>query len=426
MITPGNIVNATLRFARNASLVLLITLLLMELALRAVGFSRVVLYEPDPLLGWSGRAGAEGVYRDEGHSAVRISSAGVRDRERTKEKPADTWRIAVLGDSYTEALQVSEDKRFTSVMERLLAECGAGDGRRPEVLNFGISGFGTVQEYLLLQDRVFRYSPDVVVLAFLPGNDITDNVRAFDSSQPSRPFATLSATGQIVWDRSFEDSRSFRFKSGAVYRAALRVSDYSRVVQATFSVRDLWRRKRAFEADRRRARERTENVAEAGLSSGAYNTPQTPEWQHAWKLAERLIEEMNRLTAQKGAQFLLVTLSSGFQVHPDALRSAGNRGESDRPNPFYADDRLQAFAAQRGIEIVSLARPLALYAQRNKVFLHGFPSAGRGFSINTNILGSGHWNEEGHRLAGDLIARHLCRENRMAGGSAALARLPVR
>ena len=140
----------------------------MELALRAMGFSRAILFQPDALIGWSGRPGAEGVYLDEGSAEVRISSAGTRDRERIVVKPRDVWRVAVLGDSFTDALQVPEDKRFTSVMERLLAGCDAGGGRRVEVLNFGVSGFGTAQEYLLLKDRVPRYAPDVVVLAFLP------------------------------------------------------------------------------------------------------------------------------------------------------------------------------------------------------------------------------------------------------------------
>jgi hypothetical protein len=38
------------------------------------------------------------------------------------------------------------------------------------------------------------------------------------------------------------------------------------------------------------------------------------------------------------------------------------------------------------------------YADQNKVFLHGFGSD----------LGNGHWNAEGHRLASDLIAQHMC------------------
>ncbi len=422
MSTSGKgTVNRVLVLARNAVLIGLITALLMELALRAVGFSRAVLYEPDPVVGWSGRPGAEGIYLDEGIAAIRISSAGVRDRERIVVKPGDVWRVAVLGDSYTEALQVAEDKRFTSVTERLLAGCDAGGGRRVEVLNFGVSGFGTAQEFLLLKNRVLRYAPDVVVLAFLPGNDITDNVRALDPSMAARPYVTLNDGGQVVWDRSFKDTRSFRFKSGPVYRTALSVSDFSRVVQAVFFVRDMWRDKRLLEAGRREKKGQIEKTGEQGLSDGVYAPPRTPEWLQAWKIAERLIEEMSSLTSQGKARFLLVTLSGGIQVYPDAKRSAEAAARWGVADLFYADDRLHAFAVQRKIEVLSLARPLAEYAQRKKVFLHGFLHATRRLSLNMNVLGSGHWNEDGHRVAGELIARYLCRGRLIADKSDAIA-----
>jgi hypothetical protein len=383
----------------------------MELALRALGFSRALFYQPDSLLGWSGRPGAQGIYLDEGSAEVRISSAGVRDREHSIVKPADVWRVAVLGDSYTEALQVAEDKRFTAVIERLLTECDAGGGRRVEVLNFGVSGFGTAQEYLLLRDRVLRYAPDVVVLAFLPGNDITDNVRALDPSLASRPYVTLNGSAQIAWDRSFEGSRSFRIKSSALYRALLSASDFSRVVQAAFFVRHRWRYKRFVAADREEMQGQLAKAGEPGLSAGVYAPPRTPEWRQAWNIAERLIEEMSRLTAQSATRFLLVTLSSAIQADPDLKRSSAVAEGHGVADLFYADDRLHAFAIQRGIEVLSLARPLAEYARRNNVLLHGFPGKTRMLGMNMNALGSGHWNEHGHQAAGEMIARYFCQRS---------------
>ena len=403
MNAPGrSLTRKVFAFAWSAILIGLITLLMLEVVLRVIGFSRTILYEPDSLIGWSGRPGAEGIYRDEGRAEIGMSSAGVRDRERTVAKPRDVWRVAVLGDSFTEALQVAEDKRFTSVMEGLLTECDAGKGRRVEVLNFGVSGFGTAQEYLLLKDRVLSYAPDVIVLAFLPGNDITDNVRALDQSLASRPYVTLNGSGQLAWDRSFEDSPSFRIKSSAIFRAVLLASDFSRVIQGAFFVHDKWRMKRTAEAGKK-----TSKQIEQGLSDGQYAPPRTLEWQQAWKITEKLIEKMNSLTTHSGARFLLVTLSSGIQVQPDAKRSAEAAARLGVADLFYADDRLQAFAVQKKIEVVSLARPLAEYARRENVFLHGFPET---------TLGSGHWNEKGHQAAGELIARYLCR--RPASGKA--------
>jgi len=38
------------------------------------------------------------------------------------------------------------------------------------------------------------------------------------------------------------------------------------------------------------------------------------------------------------------------------------------------------------------------YADQNKAYLHGF----------AGDIGNGHWNQLGHRIAGELIAGDLC------------------
>src|SRR5437879_1834372 len=119
---------------------------------------------------------------------------------------------------------------------------------------------------------------------------------------------------------------------------------------------------------------------------------------------------MSNLTTQIKARFLLVTLSGGIQVHPDAKRSAEAAAKYGVADLFYADDRLHAFAVQRKIEVLSLARPLAEYAQRKTVFLHGFPATTRRLGMNMNVLGSGHWNEEGRRTAEALAHSYSCRK----------------
>lgn len=118
-------------------------LLIAEIALRIIGFSYPIFYAPDQYRGYSLRPGMEGWYHLEGGSYVRINSGGLRDREHSKIKPADTLRIAVLGDSYAEALQVPVENAFWAVMERRLRECQTFAGRKVEVINFGVSGYGT-------------------------------------------------------------------------------------------------------------------------------------------------------------------------------------------------------------------------------------------------------------------------------------------
>src|SRR3954451_24733872 len=120
-----------------------------------------------------------GWYTREGRSWVAINSDGFRDVEHAVEKPPDVYRIAVIGDSYVEALQVNRDEMFTNHIAPAAANCDALAGKRIETLTFGVSGYGTAQELLMLREKVFKYSPDLVLLVFTTNNDVSDNFKAF-------------------------------------------------------------------------------------------------------------------------------------------------------------------------------------------------------------------------------------------------------
>ena len=114
--------------------------------------------------------------------SLTINSRGLRDRDYPFKKPADVTRILVLGDSFTWGYGVADDEIFTEVLETRLAESAA----EYEVINSGVSGWGTDQEYLFLVNEGFRYAPDIVVLAFFLLNDPVENVssRVYEMNKP--------------------------------------------------------------------------------------------------------------------------------------------------------------------------------------------------------------------------------------------------
>jgi len=103
-----------------------------------------------------------------------INSQGLRDRERPIEKRHGDTRLLVLGDSFAWGYGVSDDEVFSKVLERRLED----DHENIEVINTGVSGWGTDQEYLYLIDKGFAYAPDIVVLAFFLRNDTINNVHS--------------------------------------------------------------------------------------------------------------------------------------------------------------------------------------------------------------------------------------------------------
>jgi hypothetical protein len=110
----------------------------------------------------------------DGHWQFVTNSQGFRSYEDFHlEKPAGVFRVIALGDSMTEGFEVRQNYTFPMVLERYLRK----NGIKAEVFNTGISGFGTAEELLYLENAGIKYQPDAVVLGFY-GNDFDDNVRS--------------------------------------------------------------------------------------------------------------------------------------------------------------------------------------------------------------------------------------------------------
>jgi hypothetical protein len=98
---------------------------------------------------------------------------GFRDtRHFEYQKPPGTLRVLVLGDSHTQGYEARQDHTYSAFLERYLRHRGV----QAEVLNTGVSGFGTAEELLFLENEGVRYQPDYVVLGFF-ANDYEDNLK---------------------------------------------------------------------------------------------------------------------------------------------------------------------------------------------------------------------------------------------------------
>lgn len=175
---------------------------LLEVVLAAGRAGEQEFVKIDPAVGFVHLENKRVTFRSEGFSSEAINSHGFRDRERKLAKPAGTLRVAVLGDSKVEAFQVPLDQTFPSKLERKLRASGNG---ACEVLNFGMSGYSTGQEYLLFLNRVAAYKPDITILAFHIG-DSDENCTA-DGALASlpRPYFSLDPAGRLAIDYSLLD-----------------------------------------------------------------------------------------------------------------------------------------------------------------------------------------------------------------------------
>jgi hypothetical protein len=373
-----------------------IGIFLFEIGLRLVGISYPSFYKTDEYRGYALRPGAEGWSRSEGEAYIKINSVGLRDREHTKVKPANTIRLAILGDSYAEANQVSIQDTFWAVLERNLAKCPFLSGREVEVINFGVSGYGTAQELMTLRHKVWDYSPDIVVLAFLTGNDVTDNFRAF-GADPLRPYFEYK-NGDLVLDDGFRKEVAYRARQTLLASVGYWAINYSRVVQIINAAQHKFF---AYFREKPEIQDQDKSIdEELGLDSKIYLEPSDQDWRDAWQVTGRLIVLMRDEVKKHEADFWVVTLSNAIQVHPDPSVRQAFMQRLGVSTLFYPDLRIKALGAREGFPALNLAQKFQLYAEQHGVFLHGFhPNLGRG-----------HWNARGHRLAGEVIADNLCED----------------
>jgi lysophospholipase L1-like esterase len=200
----------------------LMSLLLAEGAVRVI--KHKVPFQPDPDLlrslrpnveadvmsseseeNWNGASAPVPRVHFAGKS--RTNNIGFRMAEDVGPKAADERRVLLLGDSFTEADQVSGDQRFSYLVnERIEAET-AGGPQHWRLLNGAIQNGSPVQYILQLRRWADMVKPDVVVIALAP-NDVTDdalfeNTYGFDFDAEGIPIAPRSRTTLTLLQDSY-------------------------------------------------------------------------------------------------------------------------------------------------------------------------------------------------------------------------------
>lgn len=371
-----------------------VAVLVLEIGLRLAKISFPNFYQPDASIGIALKPRAEGWWYRENKNYVKINSRGLRDSEHSIQKPDGVFRIAVLGNSFCEALQVPLEKTFWRVVEQDLNEhCKAE--RRIQVLNFGMSNLGTGQALLLLRERVWEFQPDAIVLTILTTTDIIWNTRALrgDASYPY----FVANNGSLELDDSFRRHATFLHATKSPARFNRWLLAHSHIWQVIWEMRRRLKRARSVLSD---PNPRGHQI---------YFEPRDPDWQNAWDLTEQILRQIQCEVTAHGAQLLAVVLDNPIQVNPKPDVREQYMQRLGVKTLFYPDERLDKFTRQYNIPSLVLAPELQLYAEQQNVYLHGFGAVANPGNTNefASELGRGHWNELGHRVVGQRIAETI-------------------
>lgn len=332
------------------ALSLFVTVIALEIGLR-LGVGKVFpprFFEPHTQFGHFHVPGRSGWQRsDEYDSFIAINSKGLRDPERPYAKPDGVFRILMLGDSFVEGLQVGQEQTLPAQLEALLAQQLGG---AVEVINAGVSRYGTGNALAFLEAEGLRYQPDLVIYAFYP-NDVTDDIdndlfRLVDGKLTRQPASTaLSERVRLVlYDYSY------------IYRFALGLS-----IQWSYTNDD------------------TLIDTEWGKVLPIYRAALHPREERAWELTAHLLARMAAAVSEQGARFAIVCLPEDFQSQDRLWQQVEQSAEHllrDAPN------RMLAAALPDGVPYLDLL-PAFLAAQDEVLYYekdHHFNPAGQTFA----------------------------------------------
>ena len=276
------------------------------------------------------------------------------------ERRPGVMRVAVVGDSMVEALQVAHDR---SMAERLATEL-SHDRQAVEVYRFGISGAPLSQYLHMIKREVLLYRPDWIVVV-LVHNDFDETFRFVQGRYTSSFLKLKVADGKVV-----EEVPPTLWRPGAadwVRRTAIGRYMYYRWQVHIAPIRDLFLRSAQAAAERYEA-----NIDVAAVLR------QMPE------VAAATDYVFARMAAvQKGGTRLLLAM--------DGVRGALY---SDSTSPALALNELSAeLARKHGLEFIDL----------HPVFRAEWKINHRPFEF----VSDGHWNEYGHAVAAHAIAHAI-------------------
>jgi hypothetical protein len=330
---------------------------------------------PDPVLGWRLEPNASVVRkRPEYRVEVNVNSHGWRDVEHSYDKPEGIYRIVLLGDSFMEAYQVELEDSMARQLERLAHRSGH---QEVEVINLGVSGYGTYQEYLAFTEEGIKYDPDLVLLAFYADNDVHNNSYAIShafwgDNDPhffSRPYLVAKNGG-------WQEIRP----------------DYERAYAETYN-NPIWQETALYGVYRAYVIERSlDNLAETGGARGAYLCHPTREYEEAWEVTGESLSRLNRAVIQAGARLVVFTVPANIEVEPQQMQVVLNRAEN--PDQLcieedIADKRVKQMLDDLQIPIIDLMQP---FREADGPLFYDLDP---------------HWNVEGHRLAAEVVFETL-------------------
>jgi hypothetical protein len=357
---------------------LVVCLLFLEIVVRIMEPREVMRYfysEDDPILHHRFKPNATGWYKtNEFNTDYKINSLGLRDKEYSLEKPANTFRILMLGDSFTEGDGVFSYETFSKRLEEKLQALSSS--KRYEVINAGVGSYSSLLEYLYLKNYGLKLHPDLVILNF----DLSDVYDDYTYTALARfdeqgvPIAVRPEPEEHGLLKGPIASIKDWFKNNMQLYNFIRIRIAPQI--------ELMKREEGnFNGDIRRDKYALLRESYVDHDSN-------------WALTFKYLLLTRDLLKEQGVDFWLTVYPYGLQVHPKEWKSGREywQFKQDTVYSTWPQEKLVRWATEHGIKAINLCPD---FLERSKTV---FP-----LYLDNN----GHWVAAGHQVVADALYRNL-------------------
>ncbi|MDO8487503.1 MAG: hypothetical protein Q7S45_04365 [Candidatus Curtissbacteria bacterium] len=312
-----------------------------------------------------------------------INSLGFRDFEYSLDKPNNTYRILIMGDSFFEGVGVDIENTAGKILERKIKQ----NSKLPvEVIQVGTAGWSPLLEYLYLVKFGIKFHPDLVIQT-INATDFKDEY-FFDSHltpeakkilQSEESSDLITAPNLKVFDVSDSSSQSTN-KQSEVAKIKSFLTSHFILFKNLETLKNAYSRR--FQKDK---------ISDNLFAITELQKPK--DYNDAFKRPEKYILKNRELLDKNGTDFLLVVFPHGQVLNGQEWKD-GRLDYGFKRGVTYSNralDDLISWSHDVGIDALDLTSDMRQASGSRKLFFDQ----------------DGHWNENGHRVFADLLADQI-------------------
>lgn len=306
-------------------------------------------------------------------------------------------KIALIGDSFVEAVEINRYENFGVLLEKKIR----ADGQDTAVLAFGNHGTSPAYHMEVLDYVSRHFAPEEAVLFIYIGNDISENSPALNQIPPGQfIYYDLDPQDGLVLNPASSEIRerfirNLEFSHRPFLQTAwMTFSSHLMTLQTIDSLRDsiALRRAQKTKFNNSADDEIAKSIRKLGLNPEVFRATPDPEAERAMSVLLKTIAACKMICDRRQIRLKVVTIPAFPPLFYETQKGSDwtrRIGDYDFQKP---EQRIADFAASNGVPVLELGKFMKdkrlAVEEIQKLYFNG---------------GCGHFTPAGHRFCADAV-----------------------